>query len=49
MIRMDLGIDLIIVVFGLFVSGIMLLIIQRHRANQRRGDSLHLIGMEKPH
>jgi MFS transporter, LPLT family, lysophospholipid transporter len=49
MIRMDLSVDVIIVVFGLCVSGIMLLIIQRHRTNQRRGDSLHLIGMEKPH
>jgi LPLT family lysophospholipid transporter-like MFS transporter len=49
MIRMDLGIDLIIIVFGLAVSSVMVLIIRMHKANQKRGDSLHLIGMEKPH
>jgi hypothetical protein len=49
MIRMDLDINLIILLFGLFVSSSMLLVMRRHRSNQRRGDSLHLIGMEKPH
>ncbi|OGA96503.1 MAG: lysophospholipid transporter LplT [Betaproteobacteria bacterium RIFCSPLOWO2_12_FULL_66_14] len=49
MIRMDLDINVIIVLFGLFVSSTMLLVMRRHKANQRRGDSLHLIGMEKPH
>jgi MFS transporter, LPLT family, lysophospholipid transporter len=48
MIRMDMDIDFVIVLFGLFVSSSMLLVIQRHRNNQRKGDSLHLIGMEKP-
>jgi hypothetical protein len=26
----------------------MLVVLLRHRGNQARGDSLHLIGMEKP-
>jgi MFS family permease len=38
----------VIVVFGLFVSASMVLVLLRHRGNQRRADSLHLIGMEKP-
>jgi len=49
MIRMDFSIDVIIIMFGLAVSSVMVLIIRLHKANQRRGDSLHLIGMEKPH
>jgi hypothetical protein len=27
----------------------MFMVVLRHRHNQARGDSLHLIGMEKPH
>jgi LPLT family lysophospholipid transporter-like MFS transporter len=49
MIKGGLQISVIILVFGLFVSSTMLLVMQKHRANQRKGDSLHLIGMEKPH
>jgi hypothetical protein len=48
MIRVDLSIYVIIVIFGLFVSGSMVLVRRRHLHNQRQGDSLHLIGMEKP-
>jgi MFS family permease len=48
MIRIDLSIYAIIVIFGLFVSGTMVLVRRRHLRNQREGDSLHLIGMEKP-
>jgi MFS transporter, LPLT family, lysophospholipid transporter len=48
MIRVDLSIYLIIAFFGLFVSGSMVLVRRRHLRNQREGDSLHLIGMEKP-
>ena len=48
MIRGGLSINIIIILFGLFVSVSMLLVMRRHRANQRKGDSLHLIGMEKP-
>jgi LPLT family lysophospholipid transporter-like MFS transporter len=47
MVRAGIGINTAIVVFGLFVSGAMVLVMLRYRANQRRGDSLHLIGMDK--
>jgi MFS family permease len=36
-----------IVLFGLFVSGTMALVLLRHRANQAQGDSLHLIGTDR--
>jgi LPLT family lysophospholipid transporter-like MFS transporter len=49
MIKQGVDINVIIVAFGLFVSSTMLLVMRRHQANQRKGDSLHLIGMEKPH
>src|SRR6266436_5974095 len=45
MIRADLHINTIIVAFGTFVALSMLAVIWRHRYNQSRGDSLHLIGM----
>jgi hypothetical protein len=48
MIRTELSIYTVIVVFGLFVSASMVLVRQRHLHNQRQGDSLHLIGMDKP-
>jgi hypothetical protein len=48
MIRVDLSIYIIVVLFGLFVSGSMVLVRRRHLRNQREADSLHLIGMEKP-
>ncbi len=48
MIRVDLSIYIIVVLFGLFVSASMLLVRRRHLRNQREGDSLQLIGMEKP-
>jgi hypothetical protein len=32
----------------MFVGGTMVLVMWRHRDNQARGDSLHLIGAEKP-
>lgn len=47
MIKLDLNINIVIVMFGLFVSGIMLLIMRRHAANQREHDSLSLIGEHK--
>ncbi len=46
MIKVDLHINIIIVMFGAFVAVSMLAVIQRHRYNQSRGDSLHLIGMK---
>jgi hypothetical protein len=48
MIKANLSIYVIIVLFGLFVSGSMVLVRRRHLHNQRQGDSLHLIGMDKP-
>jgi hypothetical protein len=48
MIKSNFHINTIIVAFGAFVVVTMLAVIQRHRYNQSRGDSLHLIGMEKP-
>jgi hypothetical protein len=48
MIKSDLSIYTIIVLFGLFVSASMMLVRKRHQYNQSRGDSLHLIGMDKP-
>ena len=48
MIRVDLSIYIIVVLFGVFVSGSMVLVRRRHLRNQREADSLHLIGMEKP-
>jgi MFS family permease len=46
MIKADFHINTIIVAFGTFVVVAMLGVILRHRYNQRRSDSLHLIGMK---
>jgi hypothetical protein len=48
MVRYGLPVNLAIVLFGVFVSGAMMLVLLRHRMNQARSDSLHLIGMDKP-
>ncbi len=37
-------INVVILFFGVFIAGIMVLIIRHHRANQRRFDSVSLIG-----
>jgi MFS family permease len=47
MIQSGVSVDTAIVMFGLFVAGTMALVLLRHRVNQSRGDSLHLIGIEK--
>lgn len=47
MVKLDLDINIVIVMFGLSVSGIMFLIMRRHAANQREHDSLSLIGEHK--
>jgi hypothetical protein len=47
MIKGDLSIYTVIVVFGLFVSASMVLVRLRHQHNQRTGDLTHLIGVEK--
>src|SRR5216684_734949 len=46
MIKADFHINTIIVAFGTFVVVAMFLVMLRHRYNQSRGDSLHLIGMK---
>jgi LPLT family lysophospholipid transporter-like MFS transporter len=46
MIKVSLYINVIIIAFGTFVVVTMFLVILRHRYNQSKGDSLHLIGMK---
>ncbi len=47
LIALDLHIETIIVIFGLFVAVTMVLVILRHRHNQRQFDSVSLIGQAK--
>ena len=47
-VHLRLSIDTAIVMFGVFVSASMLLVMLRHRVNQSHGDSLNLIGLDKP-
>jgi LPLT family lysophospholipid transporter-like MFS transporter len=47
MITLNLDLNIIIVMFGLSVAGIMYLIMRRHAANQLEHDSLALIGEHK--
>jgi hypothetical protein len=47
MVRAGVSVGAAIILFGFFVTGTMLLVMWRHRANQREFDSLHLIGSEK--
>jgi len=46
MIKADLHINVIIVIFGTFVALAMFTVVRRHQYNQSQGDSLHLIGMK---
>jgi hypothetical protein len=47
MVRGGVGINAAIVIFGVFVSTAMVLVMLRYRANQARSDSLHLIGIDR--
>lgn len=47
MVKLDLDVNIVIIAFGLFVSGAMLLVMRRHQTNQREHDSLALIGEHK--
>ena len=47
MVKINLDVNVVIILFGLFVSGTMLLVMRRHAINQRERDSLHLIGEHK--
>ena len=47
MVKLNLGVNIVIVLFGLFVSGAMILAMRKHASNQRMHDSLALIGEHK--
>src|SRR5690606_21845463 len=47
LVRLELGVNVVIVVFGAFIALAMVLIIRRHRANQRVFDAVALIGQSK--
>jgi Na+/proline symporter len=47
LVKLDLSVNIVIVLFGLFVAGVMWLVMKKHAANQREYDSLHLIGEKK--
>ncbi|MCL4185351.1 MAG: lysophospholipid transporter LplT [Burkholderiaceae bacterium] len=47
LLRLELGVNVVIVIFGAFVALTMVAIIQLHRANQRAFDSVALIGQSK--
>jgi len=47
MISLDLDLNLVIVMFGLFVAGAMYAVMRKHVANQSEYDSLALIGEHK--
>ncbi|SHH03507.1 lysophospholipid transporter LplT [Massilia sp. CF038] len=47
MIRMNLDLNVIIILFGGSVAGIMYMIMRKHAANQKEHDSLALIGEHK--
>jgi MFS family permease len=47
MVRMGMSVSSAIVLFGLFVSGVMLLVMWRHRLNAAQGDLMNLVGAEK--
>lgn len=47
MIKLDFSINLVIIMFGLFVASTMMLAMRKHAANQRKFDSVALIGEHK--
>lgn len=49
LVSLDLSVNAVIVIFGSFVSCMMLLVMHWHARNQKVQDSLHLIGEEKRH
>ncbi len=49
LIHWALSVQAAMVVFGIFVAGSMLAVILRHRINQKKQDSLHLIGEDVRH
>lgn len=49
LIKSDLSVQATMLLFGLFVAASMLCVILKHRSNQKKGDSLHLIGEDIRH
>lgn len=49
LIHCDLSVPATMVIFGVFVIVSMFLVIFKHNHNQRKCDSLHLIGEDKRH
>ena len=47
MVKLNVNVNYVIILFGLFVSSVMLIIMRKHSANQREHDSLAMIGEEK--
>ena len=47
LLQLGVPISFAIVMFAVFVSGTMGLVLLRHKHNQAHNDSLHLIGMSK--
>jgi MFS family permease len=47
MLRGHLNLNIIILIFGMFLAGTMWMILRRHQANQREFDSVSLIGEAK--
>jgi len=47
LIRLDLGVNLIILMFGALIALLMIAVIRLHHANQREFDSVALIGEHK--
>ena len=47
MMRTGVSANMAIILFGVFVSGTMALVLVRHRMNQAQGDSLYLVGIDK--
>ena len=47
MIKLNLSVNVLIILLGLFVAGTMFAVMRRHAANQREHDSLALIGEHK--
>ena len=44
MVKLNLDLNIVIIMFGLFVSGTMVLVMRKHAANQKEHDSVALIG-----
>ncbi len=49
MIQQGISVNRAVVLFGLFMSSAMLLVMWRHQYNQGKGDSLHLISGDSDH